>query len=179
MMLVKSELPKVLESTAVVRFQDCDPFGHLNNARYVDYFMNARTDQLLAAYDFNLFAVGQRLGSGWVVSKTQIAFWLPALLMETVRIQTRLIWATHRQLVVEGIMLDENGQQMKAVAWVEFTFVSLVNGRPTSHTDDLMQLFHAVQVNDIYENSTFDERLSHLRQTQRQKRRAQIAAPSV
>lgn len=177
-MLVKSELPKVLESTAVVRFQDCDPFGHLNNARYVDYFMNARTDQLLAAYDFNLFAVGNSLGSSWVVSKTQIAFWRPALLMETVRLQTRLIWATPRQLVVEGIMLDESGQHMKAVAWVEFTFVSLANGRPTSHPDDLMQLFHAVQVNDIYENNTFDERLSHLRQTQRHKRRAQSAATS-
>jgi acyl-CoA thioester hydrolase len=30
-------LSKELESTAVIRFQDCDPFGHLNNARYIDY----------------------------------------------------------------------------------------------------------------------------------------------
>ena len=29
-----------------VRFQDCDPFGHLNNARYIDYFLNARQDQI-------------------------------------------------------------------------------------------------------------------------------------
>jgi len=168
-------LAKVLESTAVIRFQDCDPFGHLNNARYVDYFMNARTDQLQAHYDFNIFAVGREIGSNWVVSKTEIAFLLPALLMETVRLQTRLIWATQRKLVVEGIMFDESGRQIKSIAWMEFTFVNLTNGRPASHTDELMQLFRAVQVNEIYENATFDERVAQLRQTQRQKRRERAA----
>ena len=177
-MILNGSLPKILESTAVVRCQECDPFGHINNARYVEYFMDARTDQLQAHYDFNIFAVGQEIGSNWVVSKTEISFLRPAGLMETVRIQTQLIWATPRKLVVEGIMFDAHGQHMKAVSWVEFTFVNLANGRPASHPEELMQLFQAVQVNGIYENQTFDERLSHLRQTQRQKRRAQTAANS-
>lgn len=172
-MRANKALAKVLESTAVIRFQDCDPFGHLNNARYVDYFMNARTDQLQAEYDFHIFAVGQALGCNWVVSKTQIAFLQPAMLMETVRIQTQLIWATPRKLVVEGTMLDERGRQIKAVAWIEFTFISLANGRPANHSDELMQLFHAVQVSHIYEKATFDERTAQLRQVQRQKRREQ------
>ena len=30
----------------MTRFSDCDPFGHLNNARYIDYFINAREDHL-------------------------------------------------------------------------------------------------------------------------------------
>ncbi len=172
-------LPQVLESTAVIRFQDCDPFGHLNNARYIDYFMNARTDQLQAAYDFHIFAVGQELGSNWVVSKAQIAFLQPARLMERVRIQTQLIWATPRKLVVEGIMLDESGRQIKAVAWVEFTFINLTNGRPASHTDELMQLFHAIQVDHIYENTTFDERITQLRQARRQKHNEQVVVPTA
>ena len=175
-MVSNKALPKVLESTAVVRFQDCDPFGHLNNARFVDYFMNARTDQLQAQYDFNIFAVGQEIGSNWVVSKTEIAFLLPAMLMETVRIQTQLILATERKLVVEGIMFDESGWQIKSVAWVEFTFVNLANGRPASHTNELMELFNAVQVNQIFKNATFDERIAKLRQEQRQKRREQAMA---
>ncbi len=175
-MVSNKALPKVLESTAVVRFQDCDPFGHLNNARFVDYFMNARTDQLQAQYDFNIFAVGQEIGSNWVVSKTEIAFLLPAMLMETVRIQTQLILATERKLVVEGIMFDESGRQIKSVAWVEFTFVNLANGRPASHTNELMELFNAVQVNQIFKNATFDERIAKLRQEQRQKRREQAMA---
>ena len=35
-----------------VRFADCDPMGHLYNARYLDYFMHAREDQLRENYDF-------------------------------------------------------------------------------------------------------------------------------
>jgi hypothetical protein len=42
-----------------------------------------------------------------------------------------------------------------------------------------MQLFDAVQVNDIYENATFDERIAQLRKTQRQKRREQAAVANV
>ena len=73
--------------------------------------MNARTDQLQEHYDFNIFAVGQEVGSNWVVSKTEIAFLLPAMLMETVRIQTRLIWATQRKLV--NATFDERIAQLR------------------------------------------------------------------
>lgn len=34
--------PKETETKAVIRFQDCDPLQHLNNAKYFDYFFNAR-----------------------------------------------------------------------------------------------------------------------------------------
>ncbi|WP_192348725.1 hypothetical protein [Algoriphagus sp. Y33] len=34
---------KIPESNSVIRFQDYDPFNHLNNARYIDYFINARS----------------------------------------------------------------------------------------------------------------------------------------
>ena len=46
---------QILSSTAVIRFQDCDPYAHLNNGRYLDYFMNAREDQLLKMYGFNIY----------------------------------------------------------------------------------------------------------------------------
>lgn len=31
--------PKETESRVVIRFQDCDPLQHLNNAKYFDYFL--------------------------------------------------------------------------------------------------------------------------------------------
>ena len=43
-MTTEQTLPKELESEVVARFQDCDPFGHLNNARYMDYFINIPAD---------------------------------------------------------------------------------------------------------------------------------------
>ena len=174
-MITETALPNVLESTAVVRFQDCDPFGHLNNARYVDYFMDARTEQLIDTYDFDLFAVGQTLGRSWVVSKTQIAFLLPAGVREKVLIRTRLLLATERKLLLEGVMLDANDSRLKSVIWIEFTFVNMANGRPATHPDELMQLFNSVQVSDIYRADGFDERVNQIRTTHRQKRRMQTA----
>jgi acyl-CoA thioester hydrolase len=126
-------LPQELESTAVIRFQDCDPYSHLNNARYIDYFMNARQDQVAHAYDFHIFDYGRQTNQGWVVSQTHIAYLSPAMLMETVQIRTRLIHLSQSGIVIEGVMLNAEGNRVKALSWVEFTFVSLLTGRPTHH----------------------------------------------
>ncbi len=40
-------LKKILESTVRIHYQDCDPFNHLNNSKYIDYIVAARTEQLL------------------------------------------------------------------------------------------------------------------------------------
>ena len=44
------KLLDTLQSTVKIRFQDCDPFNHLNNAAYLNYFVNAR-DCLLYTSD--------------------------------------------------------------------------------------------------------------------------------
>src|SRR5258707_7296042 len=91
-------LPKELESIAYVRFQDCDPFQHLNNARYIDYFMNAREVQLIQFYNFRIFDVPKQTNQGWVVTRTQIAYLSPAMMQEYLVIRTRLIPMTDTQL---------------------------------------------------------------------------------
>jgi acyl-CoA thioester hydrolase len=138
------ELVREPESTAIIRFQDCDPFGHLNNARYVDYFMNARSDQILDHYGLRLLQ--EEDTKSWVVTKSQISFFAPAKMMERVRIRTHILHATERSLVVEGLMLDEKASHLKAVLWMEFTYVDLTTGRPSKHPKELMQLLLSLQV---------------------------------
>jgi len=162
-MIVERELAKVLESTAVIRFQDCDPFQHLNNSRYIDYFMNAREDQLNQFYDFRIFEVFQETGQAWVVSKNQIAYLAPAVMLEAVLIRTQLIHISDSLLVVEGLMLDKTGARLKSAAWIEFTFVSLLNGRPAQHPDDFLERFGAVRVDHIFEPDGFDRRVAALK----------------
>ncbi|HKP96885.1 MAG TPA: thioesterase family protein [Fibrobacteria bacterium] len=58
-MKIVNETERETESIVTVRFQDCDPFGHLNNARYIDYFTNAREDQLIRYYDFDIYKLGK------------------------------------------------------------------------------------------------------------------------
>jgi acyl-CoA thioester hydrolase len=155
--------PSVLESTTVVRFQDCDPFGHLNNARYIDYFLNVRQDQIAAAYGIHLYEKGKQPAESWVVSQTQIAYLAPAQLAEEVLVRTRLVHADENRLVVEGIMLDAQARRVKAVAWIEFTYVSLLTGRRAQHPAELMQLFRQVEVAGIFGEDGFNRRVAGLR----------------
>ena len=169
-------LPIELESTAFIRFQDCDPFGHLNNARYVDYFMNARQDQLTQFYDFRLFEHGKPMTESWVVSRSYLAYLAPVSLAEEIRIRTRLIEFTQHWLVVEGLMLDAEGRRLKSIAWIEFTYFSLATGRPATHPDELMQLFGAVVAPGTFDEDGFNRRVAALRAEFRARREAQEAA---
>ena len=162
-MLAEAAWPKELESTAVIRFQDCDPFRHLNNARYVDYFMNAREDQLKQFYNFNIFDVAQETNHGWVVSKTQIAYLFPAMMQESILVRTQLIQMTGNVLVVEGVMLDADATRPKAVSWIEFTFVNLATGRPANHPVEFMDRFASVVVEEVFMPDGFNQRVAAIK----------------
>jgi acyl-CoA thioester hydrolase len=157
-------LPKEMQSSYVVRFQDCDPFGHLNNARYIDYFFNARQDQLAEHYDFHIFEHGQETNHNWVVTQTHLAYLYPALVNEKIVVLTRLVKMSESTLVVEAVMFDAAMRRPKAVGWTEFTYVSLLSGRTAKHSDDLMALFRDVIVDGIYEPDGFNRRVTALRQ---------------
>jgi thioesterase-3 len=162
-MISERPLEKQLETSAIIRFQDCDPFQHLNNARYIDYFMNAREDQLKQFYDFRIFEVFEQTGQAWVVTKNQIAYLAPAVMLEEVIIQTQLIQMTESVLVVEGIMLDKARQRLKSVVWIEFAFVSLLNGKTAKHPDEFMNQFQPVRVDGIFDANGFGARVTSLK----------------
>ena len=83
-------LKKELESSVFITFSDCDPFRHLNNARYIDYFLAAREQQLLEAYHFSLADWGAK-GRGWFVTQNLVAYLKPANYAETVTMVSRII----------------------------------------------------------------------------------------
>ena len=98
--------PEILHSTSIIRFQDCDPYAHLNNGRYLDYFMNAREDMVWKAYDFNIYDYSRDTGLGWVVTQNQIAYLRPAILMEEVIMESQLTESKPKFIQVEMRMLD-------------------------------------------------------------------------
>lgn len=162
-MPIETALPRELETSAIIRFQDCDPFQHLNNARYIDYFMNAREDQLKQFYNFDIFKETQRMQQGWVVTKNQLAYLFPASVQEQIVIRTRLVHMTGSVLVVEGLMLDSAAKRLKALAWIEFTYVSLQTGRSTHHPNEFMSMFRPVVVEDVYSPDGFNQRIDALK----------------
>jgi YbgC/YbaW family acyl-CoA thioester hydrolase len=116
-----------------VRFQDCDPFGHLNNAKYLEYFINAREDHLVLAYGFDLNAHARESGCAWVVARHQIAYLAPVAYGGEVLIKTSLRRYTDQSASMEGRMYDATGTRLKSLLWTDFAYVQLATGRPSKH----------------------------------------------
>ncbi|MDX5347513.1 MAG: acyl-CoA thioesterase, partial [Hymenobacteraceae bacterium] len=129
------------ESKYLVRFPDCDPFNHLNNARYLDYIINAREDHTKQFYDFDIHKHAQETGNSWVVGQHKIEYIRPAMFNETITIKTCLIALSEYTLVVEGQVLDEEGQKLKTVLQTRYHYVSLRTGRRTAHAPELIEFF--------------------------------------
>ena len=134
------------ESAAWIDFQDCDPFGHLNNTKYLNYIMHARTQQLKDAYGFDIYAHTQKTGNGWVVATTQLAYLAPAKFNETVRIKTRLLHKDTFRIVPEAVMLSEDGQRLHAIGWVEFVYVNIERGRPVKYEEELGAFLESIRM---------------------------------
>lgn len=151
--------PEILHSTSIIRFQDCDPYAHLNNGRYLDYFMNAREDMVWKAYDFNIYDYSRDTGLGWVVTQNQIAYLRPAILMEEVIMESQLTESKPKFIQVEMRMLDAAGK-LKSLLWAQFIHVDIRKAKSTPHSDDLQEMFDKVCM--PVSEKDFNERLKAL-----------------
>jgi len=155
------ELPKTLTSKAVIRFQDCDPFNHLNNGNYINYFMNHREDKLVDDYKIDVYKMAKKQGKSWVSGSNQIAYLRPALTMETVYIESQLIRYTDSELYVEMRMYNENKTELKSVIWSSFVHFNLLKQRRDFHNGSLMDLFE--NVHSPLDTNIFEERIKNIK----------------
>jgi thioesterase-3 len=153
-------MEKTPSSFRKVRFQDCDPFNHLNNSKYIDYFINAREDQILEHYSLDIFSLAEKQGLSWVVASHQINYLKPARLMEIVLIESQLIKFSSKSLLVEMCMWDERRIQVKSILWTQFIHISLKSGRSIEHAKSLMDLFETIVI--PLEQESITERVNFL-----------------
>ena len=155
-------MEKLLQSFYTVRFNDCDPFSHLNNARYIDYFINAREDHLRDNYQMRLSDFAKR-GIGWVVTSHEIYYMRPAVYNEAVSIQSVIVELGEGHLLVEMLMQDEARQNNKAIMWSKFTCINLKTGKRENHPDDFMGFAKEVVADDIDVNGGIKGRISRVK----------------
>jgi acyl-CoA thioester hydrolase len=129
-----------------IRFQDCDPFGHLNNARYLDYFINAREDHLAHSHGLDIYARQQATGENWVVVEHRIAYLAPVRFREKVRIRTCLLDFGPRDLHMEGLMLGQAEDAPRALLWTKFAYFSLAQGRSLPHPPDILAFLAGIRL---------------------------------
>lgn len=150
-----------LKTFYTVRFNDCDPLGHLNNARYIDYMLNAREDHLKQFYQVTLPDFHKQ-GLAWVVRRHEIQYVRPALYNEIVCIESRLIELGESHLLVEMLMFDEKEASLKAIVWTNFTCVDVKTGRKKEHPATFMEFASGIQVHDVNLSGGVTERVRTL-----------------
>jgi len=126
-----------------IRFNDCDPFGHLNNSRYIDYFLNAREDHLKEHYGIDLKEWAAK-GIGFVVSRHEIQYIRAVSYNDTVCIQSALVGYGDNYLEVEMQMYDKDQQNPKAVLFSKFAQINLRTGKKDNLTAELEEFARQV-----------------------------------
>jgi thioesterase-3 len=139
-------MEKILKTKRKIRFQDCDPFNHLNNSKYLEYFINTREDQLAEHYDIDIFKYLKSTGLSWIVVSNQINYVKPAFTMETVLIESQLIQYTNNILLVEMKMWNKDETELKAILWIKFIHYNIQTKKVASHSEDFMKLFQSIVV---------------------------------
>jgi len=153
---------KIVQKLVKVRFQDCDPFNHLNNSSYLDYFMNAREDQILENYQLDIYEHLKTTGQAWVVVSNQISYVKPAFMNETVLIESKLINYTPKSASLEMQMWNKNKTQLKSIFWTRFVYFNAKTQQTVQHSEELTNLFKQIVV--PIEQGTFEERCQFILQ---------------
>ena len=148
---------RILVNKVKVRFQDCDPFNHLNNSKYIDYFINAREDHLLENYNLDIYTMALKEGVSWVVASNQISYLRPALMMENVIIESQVISFTTKSLQVELRMYNEDKSELKSMMWSKFVHYNMKTQRTHEHAERFMKLFEEAHM--PVEETTFEARI--------------------
>jgi len=151
---------RILANKVQVRFQDCDPFKHLNNSKYIDYFINAREDHLLENYNLDIYTMAMTEGVTWVVASNQISYLRPAVMMENVIIESQVIKYSTTSLQVELRMYNEGKTELKSVMWSKFVHYNMKTQRVNMHAEKFMKLFNEALM--PVEEDTFEARVKSM-----------------
>ncbi len=140
--MINTDRTKILESKLLVRFQHCDPLGHLNNAAYIDYFLNAREDQLLEYYNVDTYRYAMQTGLAWVVANHNINYLFPLKVKDNVKIISQAKSFTNKSLVVFFEMFL--GERKCAEMTTTFVHIDVKTGKPVNHSKEWMAFFEEV-----------------------------------
>ena len=145
----QKDYPKHLESKAVIRFQDCDPLRHLNNAKYFDYYFNAREDQILKHYGLTSADFFAQYQAGWVAYNHNISYIKSALVSEVVRIHSSIVYFDEDTIVTEYYMADLSGKVLKNLLWATAKYIDVKTGKRRPHHPEVVQLLEKITVQEV------------------------------
>jgi acyl-CoA thioester hydrolase len=154
-------MDKEISTVVKVRFSDCDPIGHLNNVKYLEYMMNAREDHVESYYGFTYEEYTRRTGCTWITVQNEIAYLREVHYNTRVLISSKTIEVRDRISKVEILMKSEDGKTVNAVLWITVVYFNMETRKSEVHPPETRGLFERF-LEDVREK-TFQERVSYFR----------------
>jgi len=154
-------MEKEIASTAKIRFSDCDPIGHLNNVKYLEYMLNAREDHVESFYGFTYEEYSRRTGCTWITIQNEIAYLKEVRYNSKVMITSKTIEVSDRISKIEILMKSEDGKTINAVLWMNIIYFNMKTRTSETQPDDVKELFKKYLVS--LDQKEFKTRVEYLR----------------
>lgn len=150
-----------IATEAKIRFGDCDPIGHLNNVKYLEYMLNAREDHVEMFYGFSYDEYIKKTGCTWITVQNEIAYLKEVRANTRVLISSKTIDIKDRVSKVEILMKSLDGQQIYAVLWITVIYFNLKTRTSEAQPEEIKELFYKFLVN--LDEKDFASRVAALR----------------
>ena len=154
-------MEKELSTTVKVRFSDCDPIGHLNNVKYLEYMLNAREDHVESGYGFTYEEYTKKTGCTWVTVQNEIAYLKEVRYNSKVQISSKTIEIGDRLSKVEILMKSEDGKTIHSILWLTVIYFDMKTRKAATHPEETKALFQKFLVN--LEETDFQSRVATFR----------------
>ena len=152
-----------ISSRAKVRFADCDPIGHLNNVKYLEYMLNAREDHVEEFYGFTYEDYAKRTGCTWIMVQNEIAYLKEVRANTKVVISSKTIATNDRISKVEILMKSDDEKTIHAVLWITVIYFNMKTRKSEVLPKDIKDLFLKYLVE--LDQNDFSSRANYLRQS--------------
>lgn len=154
-------MEKEISTVVKVRFSDCDPIGHLNNVKYLEYMLNAREDHVEDFYSFTYEEYTRRTGCTWIAIQNEISYLKEVRYNSKVVISSKTIEISDRISKVEILMKSEDQKTIYAVLWITVIYFNMKTRKSEVQPQETKQLFQKFLVN--LEQKDFQSRTEYLR----------------
>ena len=124
-----------------VRGYHLDLFGHVNNARYLEFLEEARWAAFENKVDLEAIA---RKGYAFTVVNINITYRRPALMNHVLKIETQVSEWGRRSAVIRQIVKNKQTDELVASADVTFVMVDTASHRAAPLEGELLEMLQGV-----------------------------------
>ncbi len=154
-------MEKEISTQVKIRFSDCDPIGHLNNVKYLEYMLNAREDHVEEFYGFTYEDYIKRTGCTWIAIQNEIAYLKEVRANSQVLVSSKTIEIQDRISKVEILMKSLDGKTIFAVLWITVIYFNMKTRQSEVHPEETKELFRKFLVD--LDQKDFQSRAVYLR----------------